>query len=71
MEANKRKQPFPPTVVVGFNSSAGAAKDRSPVASINPDRALISFKEMPIPPMETNHDALNIACGEIGGLTVE
>jgi hypothetical protein len=66
-----REQPLPPTAVVGFNSEAGAAKDRSPIANIDRDRALISFKEMPITPVEANHDAGEVACGEIGGLAVE
>ena len=46
-DAKGREQPFPPTAVVGFKS-AGAAKDRSLAANIDADRALISFKEMPI-----------------------
>jgi hypothetical protein len=70
-EAKNREQPLPPTAVVGFNSEAGAAKDRSPIANIDPDRALVSFKEMPITAVEANHDALKVACGEIGGLAVE
>ena len=51
--------------------SAGVTKDRSAAAKIDADRALISFKEMPIRQVEANHDALNIARGEIGGLAVE
>ena len=57
-------------LVVGFKS-AGVAKDRSLAANIDADRALISFKEMPIRQVEANHDALNVARGEIGGLAVE
>jgi hypothetical protein len=65
------EQFLPPTAFAGFNSEAGAPKDRSPVADIDPDRGLISFKEMPIMPMQSNHDALKVAYGEIGGLAVE
>jgi hypothetical protein len=64
-------QPLPPNCwLLGFKS-AGVAKDRSPAANIDADRALISFKEMPIRQVEANHDALNVARGEIGGLAVE
>ena len=66
-----REQPLPPTIVVRFGSETGAAKDRSLAANIDADRALISFKEMPIRQVEANHDALNVARGEIGGLAVE
>ena len=66
-----REQPLPPTAVVGFNSEPGAAKDRSPVANIEPDRALVILKEMPITPVPANHDAGEVAGGEIGGLAVE
>ena len=66
-----REQPLPPTAVVRFGSETGAAKDRSPVANIDPDRAVISFKEVPITPVEANHDAGEVACGEIGGLAIE
>lgn len=62
---------LPPSAAVGFNSEPGAAKDRSPIANIDPDRTLVSFKEMPITPVEANHDALKVAGGEIGGLAVE
>jgi len=65
-----REQPVPPTAVVGFKS-AGVAKDRSLAASIDADRALISFKEMPITQVEANHDTLKVARGEIGGLAVD
>ena len=69
-DAKDREQPLPPTAVVGFKS-AGAAKDRSLAANIDADRALISFKEMPITQVEANHNALKVARGEIGGLAVE
>jgi hypothetical protein len=69
-DAKDREQPLPPTAVVGFKS-AGAAKDRSLAANIDADRALISFKEMPITHVEANHNALKVAPGEIGGLAVE
>lgn len=66
-----REQPLPPTAVVGFNSEPGAAKDCSSVAKIDPDRALVSLKEMPITPVAANHDAGEVAGGEIGRLAVE
>jgi hypothetical protein len=70
-DAKLREQPLPPNCwLLGFKS-AGVAKDRSPAANIEADSALISFKEMPIRPVEANHDALNVARGEIGGLAVE
>ena len=65
------EQPLQPIAVVGFNSEAGPAKDGSPIANIYPNRALISFKEMPITQVEANHNALKVARGEIGGLAVE
>jgi len=65
------EQPLQPTAVVGFNSEAGPAKDCSPIANIDPNRSLISFKEIPITQVEANHDALKVARGEIGGLAVE
>jgi hypothetical protein len=65
------EQPLPPNCwLLGFKS-AGAAKDGSLAANIDADRALISFKEMPIRQVEANHDALDVARGEIGGLAVE
>jgi len=70
-DAKHREQPLPPTAVVGFKSDAGVAKDRSLAANIDANRALIRFKEMPITPVEANHDALKVARGEIGGLAVE
>jgi hypothetical protein len=69
-DAKDRGQPLPPTAVVGFKSSC-EAKDGSLAANIDGDRALISFKEMPITQVEANHDALKVAHGEIGGLAVE
>ena len=69
-DAKHREQPLPPTAVVGFKS-AGVAKDRSLAANIDADRALVSFKEMPITHVEANHNALKVARGEIGGLAVE
>ena len=66
-----REQPLPSTAVVRLGSETSAAKDRSPVANIDPDRALISFKEVPITPVEANHDAGEVACGEIGGLAID
>ena len=68
-DAKDREQPLPPTGVVGFNSQPGAAKDCSSV--IDPDRALVSLKGMPITPVPANHDAGEVACGEIGCLAVE
>ena len=70
-KAKHREQPLPPTAVVGFNSEPGAAKDCSPVVKIDPDRELVSLKEMPITPVPTNHDAGKVAGGEIGRLAVE
>jgi hypothetical protein len=66
-----REQPLPPTAVVRFGSETGAAKNRSPIANIDPDRALISFKEVPITPVEANHDTEEVAYGEIGCLAIE
>ena len=73
-DAKHREHPRPPTAVVGFvgfKREAGIPKNRSLAANIDADRALISFKEMPISPMETNHDAFKIACGEISVPAVE
>src|SRR6185312_10086700 len=71
-DAKLREQPVPPTAVVGFRSDdAGVAKDRSLAANIDANRALISFKEIPITQVEANHDALKIACGKIDRLAVE
>ncbi len=72
VDAKDREQPLPPTAVVGFRSEgAGVAKDRSPAANIDANRALISFKEMPITQVEAKHDALKVSRGEIGRLAVE
>ena len=65
------EQPLQPTAVVGFYSEAGPAKDSSPIANIDPNRALISFKEMPITTVKANHDAGKVPCVEIGSLAVE
>ena len=65
------EQPLQPTAVVGFNSEAGPAKDGSPIANIDPNRALISFKEMPITPVKANHHAGKVPRGEIDGSAVE
>jgi hypothetical protein len=62
-DAKDREQPLPPTGVVGFRKEARVVKDRSPVTRIDVDCALISFKEMPITPMKTNHDGGEVACG--------
>lgn len=70
-DAKDGKQVLPPTAVVGFNSEAGAAKNRSPVANIDPDRALISFEEMQIAPVEASNDARDVARREIRRLAVE
>ena len=70
-DAKDREQDLPPTGVVGFRNEARVVKDRSPVTEIDVDRALISFKEMPIAPMKANHDGGEVACGQIGDLAVE
>ena len=70
-DAKDREQLLPPTVIVGFGSDVGAVKDGSPVAKIDPDRALVSFKEVPMTPVKTYHDAREVASGEIGVLTIE
>src|SRR4030095_2890871 len=71
-DAKLREEPLPPTAVVGFRSDdAGVAKDRSLAANIDANRALISFKQIPITQVQANHDAGEVACGEIGGLAVE
>src|ERR1700746_953651 len=70
-DAKDREQLLPPTATVGFGSDAGAVKDGSSVAKIAPDRALVSFKEVPMTTVKTHHDAREVACGEIGVLTVE
>jgi hypothetical protein len=60
-----------PTAVAGFNSVAGTAKDCSSVVKIDPDRALISLKEMPITTVDPSHDAGEVACRKIRGLAIE
>jgi hypothetical protein len=71
-DAKGREQPFPPTALGRFRSDTAAiAKDRSAIASINGGSALVSFKEMPIAPVEANHDAGNVTRGKIGDLPVE
>jgi hypothetical protein len=58
-DAKDREQPLPPTgvVAVGFRNEASVVKDCSLVTRTDVDRALISFKEMPITLVEANHDA--------------
>jgi hypothetical protein len=70
-DTQDREQPRPPTGIVGFNIVTGPAKDRSPIAGVDPDGPLISLKEMPVTSVEANHDAREIACWEVGDLTVE
>jgi hypothetical protein len=66
-----REQSLPPTAVVGFRSEARVAKDRSSAVNIDADRALISFKEMPITRVDANHQAVEVAGAKIGGFSVE
>ena len=66
-----REQSFPPTGVVGFGNEARVTEDRSSAVNIDADRALISFKEMPIPRVDANHHPVEVAGGKIGGLAVE
>ena len=70
-DAKDREQPLPPTALVGFRSEAGIAKDRSPAANIDADRALIGFKKMRSTPVDASHQAVEVTRGEIGGLAVE
>src|SRR6266480_1473858 len=70
-DAKDREQPLPPNCWVEGVKSAGVAKDSSLAANIDADRALISFKEIPITQVEASHDALKVARREIGGLAVE
>src|ERR1700745_2206109 len=70
-DAKDREQLLPPTAIVGFGSDAGAVKDGSWVAKIDPDRALVSFKEVPMTPGKTHPDVREVSCGESGVLTVE
>jgi hypothetical protein len=71
VHAQHREQPVPPTALVAFKSDVSAAKDHSAAANIDADRALISFKEMPIMPVEANHDLGEVARGEIVGRSVK
>src|SRR5258708_26820471 len=66
-----REEAVPPPAVVGFNRAVGAAKDRSPIAKVDPDRALVVLKEMPITTVEASDDAGEVACRKISGLSVE
>ena len=70
-DANRRDPFLPPTAVIGLRSEPGVAKDRSPAVNIDADRALISFKEMPITPVDPKHQPLDVARLEIGCLAVE
>jgi hypothetical protein len=70
MHAKRREQPVPPTALVAFKSDVGTAKDHSAAANIDGDRALISFEEMPITPVQANHDLGEVAPGEIFDLAV-
>lgn len=66
-----REQPLPPPTVIGFYGEAGAAEDRSPVANIDPDRAIVGLERMPITPVAANYHARDVARGKIGSLAVE
>jgi hypothetical protein len=66
-----REQAVPPPAVVGFNRAAGAAKDRSAIARVDRNRALVSLKDMPITMVEASNDAGEVACRKISGLSVE
>jgi hypothetical protein len=70
-DAKNGEQLLPPTVIVGSGSDTRAVKDGSPVAKIDPNRALVSFKKVPIAPVQTYHDAREVACREIGILAIE
>ena len=71
-DAKGREQPFPPTALGRFRSDTAAiAKDRSAIASIDGGSALVSFKEMPIAPVEANQDTGNVTRGKIGDLPVD
>lgn len=70
-DANDGEQLLPPTAIVGSGSHARVVKDGSPVAKIDPDRALVSFEKVPIAPVQTYHDAREVACRKIGVLTIE
>jgi hypothetical protein len=66
-----REQPLPPTTVVGLNGKSGAAKDRSAVTDIEPDRAFIGLKRVPITAVAADHDARDVACGKIASFAVK
>jgi hypothetical protein len=66
-----REHPLPPGTVIGFHDEAGAAKDRSPVANIDPDRSIVGLERMPITPVPANYHAGNVARWEIGSHAVE
>jgi hypothetical protein len=70
VHAKHRARPVPPTALVAFKSDVSAAKDHSAAANIDADRALISFKEMPITPVTANHNLGEVARGEIFDLAV-
>jgi hypothetical protein len=69
--AQRREQPLPPSAVVGFAAEAGVSKDRSPAMNIDANRALVSFKEMPITAVDANHEAFEVARGEISSFAVK
>jgi hypothetical protein len=66
-----REQSLAPSAVVRFRSEARVAKDRSSAVNIDADRALISFKKMPTARVDANHQAVEVAGGKIGGLSVK
>ena len=70
VHAKRREQPVPPTALVALKSDVGTAKDHSAAANVDADRALISFKEMPITPVTANHNLGEVARGEIFDLAV-
>jgi len=67
----QREQSLPPTTIAGFNSGSGAPKDCSSIAKIDPDRALVSLKKMPITPVSANHDGGDVARWKSRSLAVE
>jgi hypothetical protein len=70
VHAKHHEQPVPPTALVAFKSNVGAAKDHSAAANIDADRALVSFKEMPITSVAANHHFGEVAREEIFDLAV-
>jgi len=70
-DAKDGEQLLPPTALAGSGSDARAVKDGSPVTEIDPDRALVSFKEVPITSVQTYHNAREVAGWEIGVLAIE